>query len=45
MAGKGATTLGQRLSTRVKEIVKEHHKPLDPDKLRQVQEILGHAQG
>jgi trimethylamine--corrinoid protein Co-methyltransferase len=42
----GATTLGQRLKARVKEIIKEHQpEPLDPDKKRQVQEILAQAAG
>ena len=40
----GATTLGQRLKARVKEIIKEHQpKPLDPDKKQRVQEILAQA--
>ncbi len=38
----GATTLGQRLNAKVKEILEEHQpEPLDADKKRQVQEILG----
>lgn len=42
----GATTLGQRLNTRVKEIIKEHKpKPLDPDNKQQVQDILTKAAG
>ncbi len=42
----GATTLSQRLSTRVKEIIKEHQpRPLDPDKKQKVQEILAQAAG
>jgi len=42
----GATTLGQRLNARVKEITKEHQpKPLEPDKKQQVQEILAQAVG
>jgi len=42
----GATTLGQRLTTRVKEILKEHQPvPLQPDKKQQVQEILAQAAG
>jgi trimethylamine--corrinoid protein Co-methyltransferase len=42
----GATTLGQRLKARVKEIIKEHQpKPLDPDKKQKVQEILAQAAG
>lgn len=37
----GATTLGQRLNTRVKEIIAEHQpKPLAAEKKRKVQEIL-----
>ncbi len=41
---EGATTLGQRLKVRVKEIIEEHRaKPLAPDKKRQVQEILAKA--
>ena len=40
----GATTLGQRLNARVKEIIKEHQpKSLDPDKKQQVQKILAKA--
>jgi len=42
----GATTLGQRLNTRVKEIIKGHQsKPLEPDKKKQVQKILAKAAG
>ena len=42
----GATTLGQRLNARVKEIIKEHQpKPLDPEKKQKVQEILARAAG
>jgi trimethylamine--corrinoid protein Co-methyltransferase len=42
----GATTLGQRLSARVKEIIKEHQpEPLDPAKKQKVQEILAQAAG
>jgi trimethylamine--corrinoid protein Co-methyltransferase len=42
----GATTLGQRLNARVKEIIKDHQpKPLEPDKKQQVQEILAQAGG
>jgi len=42
----GATTLGQRLSARVLEIIKEHQpKPLDADKKQKVQEILAQAAG
>jgi len=41
----GATTLGQRLTSRVKEILEEHQpKPLDPEKKRQIQEILAQAE-
>jgi len=40
----GAITLGQRLNTRVKEIIKEHRpKPLAPDKRQKVREILAKA--
>jgi trimethylamine--corrinoid protein Co-methyltransferase len=40
----GGTTLGQRLNTKVLEIISEHRpKPLDPDKKRQIQEILASA--
>ncbi|MGD9100163.1 MAG: trimethylamine methyltransferase family protein [Anaerolineae bacterium] len=40
----GATTLGQRLSARVQEIIAEHQpKPLEPERKRQVQEILAQA--
>ncbi|MCK4899413.1 MAG: trimethylamine methyltransferase family protein, partial [Anaerolineales bacterium] len=40
----GATTLGQRLNTRVKEIIKEYQpQPLEPDKKKQVQNILAKA--
>ncbi len=40
----GATTLGQRVNARVKEIIAEHRaKPLDADKKRQVQKILAQA--
>jgi trimethylamine--corrinoid protein Co-methyltransferase len=42
----GATTLGERLNARVKEIIQEHRpKPLEPDKRRQVREILAQAPG
>jgi trimethylamine---corrinoid protein Co-methyltransferase len=41
---KGATTLGQRLNSRVKEIIQEHQpQPLEPEKKRKVQEILAQA--
>jgi len=41
-----ATTLGQRLNARVKEIVKEYQpKSLEPDKKQRVQEILAQAAG
>jgi len=41
---EGATTLGQRLNSRVKEILAEHEvKPLESEKKRQVQEILASA--
>jgi trimethylamine--corrinoid protein Co-methyltransferase len=37
----GAITLGQRLNTRVREIVKEHRpKPLQPERKQKLQEIL-----
>lgn len=37
----GATTLGERLNDRVKEIIKEHRpKPLEPKLKRKLQEIL-----
>lgn len=40
----GGTTLGQRLTARVLEIIKEHQpRPLDPDKKQKVQEILAQA--
>jgi trimethylamine--corrinoid protein Co-methyltransferase len=40
----GATTLGQRLSARVQEIIAEHQpKPLEPGRKRQAQEILAQA--
>lgn len=43
---RGATTLGQRLNARVKEIIKEHQpKPLEPEKKQQVEEILTQAAG
>jgi trimethylamine--corrinoid protein Co-methyltransferase len=42
----GATTLGQRLTARVLEIVAEHRpQPLDPDKKQKVREILAQAAG
>ncbi len=42
--GAGALTLGQRLTARVKEIVKEHRpKPLDSERYRNLQEILAEA--
>ncbi len=42
----GATTLGQRLNARVKEIIQAHQpEPLEPEKRRQVQEILARAAG
>ncbi|MGD8397521.1 MAG: trimethylamine methyltransferase family protein [Anaerolineae bacterium] len=41
---EGATTLGQRLNTRVKEIVREHQPaPLDPEKKQRLQEIVAEA--
>ena len=40
----GATTLGQRLTARVLEIIKEHQtKPLDQEKKQKVQAILAQA--
>ena len=40
----GATTLGERLNTRVKEIIKEHQpKPLEEAKKTKLQEILARA--
>jgi trimethylamine--corrinoid protein Co-methyltransferase len=40
----GATTLGQRLNARVREIVEEHEpRPLAPNKKQKVQEILAQA--
>jgi trimethylamine--corrinoid protein Co-methyltransferase len=40
----GGTTLGQRLNSKVKEIIREHQpKPLDPDKKQKVQDILYRA--
>lgn len=42
---EGSTTLGERLNSRVKEILAEHEvEPLAPAKKRQVQEILASAQ-
>jgi trimethylamine--corrinoid protein Co-methyltransferase len=42
----GATTLGQRLNARVKEIIEEHRpQPLTEDKRQQIQEILARAAG
>jgi trimethylamine--corrinoid protein Co-methyltransferase len=42
----GATTLGQRLTARVLEILKEHQtKPLDAEKKHKVQQILAQAAG
>jgi trimethylamine--corrinoid protein Co-methyltransferase len=42
----GGTTLGQRLTTKTLEIIKEHQpKPLNPGKKQKVQEILAHAAG
>ena len=42
----GSMTLRQRLNARVKEILKEHRpRALDPDKVRQVQEIVAQAAG
>ena len=40
----GATTLGQRLNTRVKQILKEHRpKPLQAEGKQRIQEILAQA--
>jgi trimethylamine--corrinoid protein Co-methyltransferase len=40
----GATTLGQRLNARVREIIREHQpKPLEPEKRQKVLEILAKA--
>jgi trimethylamine--corrinoid protein Co-methyltransferase len=40
----GATTLGQRLTARVQEILKEHEpKPLDADRKQKLHEILAQA--
>ena len=42
----GATTLGQRLNARVKEIIFEHlPKPLGPEKKRGLQKVLAEASG
>jgi trimethylamine--corrinoid protein Co-methyltransferase len=42
----GGTTLGQRLSARVQEIVKEHRAaPLAAEKKQRVQQILAQASG
>jgi trimethylamine--corrinoid protein Co-methyltransferase len=42
----GATTLGQRLNARVKEILKEHRpRSLAQDKVQRLQEILAEAAG
>ena len=41
---QGSTTLGQRLNSRVREIIKEHRAaPLDPGKKEQIQQILALA--
>ena len=41
---EGATTLGQRLNTRVREIIKEHRpEPLKAEVKQQLQEIVGRA--
>ena len=41
---RGATTLGERLTAKVLEIIKEHQvKPLDPDKKQKIQGILAQA--
>jgi trimethylamine--corrinoid protein Co-methyltransferase len=42
---KGSTTLGQRLSDRVKEILQDHRpQPLTADQKRRIREILAQAQ-
>lgn len=42
----GATTMGQRLNARVKEIIKEHRpKSLEPEQKERVQQILAKAWG
>jgi trimethylamine--corrinoid protein Co-methyltransferase len=44
--GRGATTLGTRLNTMVKDILKEYQpKPLEPDKIKKLHEILAQASG
>jgi trimethylamine:corrinoid methyltransferase-like protein len=41
---RGATTLCERLNTKVKKILAEHQpKPLEPDKKQKIQEILAQA--
>ena len=41
---RGGTTLGQRLNTKVRDIIKAHQpKPLDADKKQKIQEILAQA--
>jgi trimethylamine--corrinoid protein Co-methyltransferase len=41
---RGATTLGQRLNTRVREIIREHHPaPLDLAKRQRLQQLLAEA--
>jgi trimethylamine--corrinoid protein Co-methyltransferase len=40
----GATTLGQRLNVRVKEIIRGHRpRPLEPDKKQKIRQILARA--
>ncbi len=40
----GSLTMGQRLNTRVKEIIEQHQpKPLDADKKQKLQEVLARA--
>jgi trimethylamine--corrinoid protein Co-methyltransferase len=42
----GSLTLGQRLNARVKGLIREHQpQPLDPEKKRQLQQILAKAMG
>jgi len=41
----GETTLGQRLKSRVREILKDHDpKPLDPDRMQEIEKILSAAE-
>ncbi len=44
--GRGAMTLGTRLNTMVKDILKEYQpKPLEPDKIKKLHEVLAQASG